>query len=91
MHHKDIPCLHLHAYIRFYSKEDIKNGFIVSTDRNDNIQKFPIMPISIAIIATNVARLTHFAEISKRASELKKLAKKNNKSSYVFERRKDCR
>ncbi len=76
---------------RFYSKEDVKNGFIVSTDRNDNIQKFPIMTISIAIIATNVAHLTHFAEISKRASDLKKLAKKNNKSSYVFERRKDCR
>ena len=76
---------------RFYNKEDVKNGFIVSTDRNDNIQKFPIMTISIAIIATNVAHSTHFAEISKRASDLKKLAKKNNKSSYVFERRKDCR
>ncbi len=76
---------------QFYTKEDIKNGFIVSTDRNDNIQKFPIMTISIAIIATNVAHLTHFAEISKRASDLKKLAKKNSKSSYVFERRKNCR
>ncbi|MCR4663055.1 MAG: response regulator [Endomicrobiaceae bacterium] len=76
---------------QFYNEEDRKNGFIVSTDRNDNIQKFPIMTISIAIISTDVAHLTHFAEISKRASELKKLAKKNNKSSYVFERRKDCR
>ena len=76
---------------KFYSKEDIKNGFIISTDRNDKIQKFPIMTIAIAIIATNVAHLTHFAEISKRASDLKKLAKKNNKSSYVFERRKNCR
>lgn len=75
----------------FYSEQDRKNGFIVSTDRNDNIQKFPIMTISIAIIATNVAHLTHFAEISKRASDLKKLAKKNSKSSYVFERRKFCR
>lgn len=76
---------------QFYSEEDRKNGFIISTDRNDKIQKFPVMTISISIIATNVAHLTHFAEISKRASELKKLAKKNNKSSYVFERRKDCR
>lgn len=77
--------------VQFYNEEDRKNGFIVSVDRNDNVQKFSIMTISIAIIATNVARLTHFAEISKRASELKKLAKKNNRSSYVFERRKDCR
>lgn len=76
---------------QFYSEGDRKNGFIISKDRNDKIQKFPIMTISIAIIATNTAHLVHFAEISKRASELKKLAKKNNKSSYVFERRKDCR
>lgn len=76
---------------QFYSEEDIKNGFIISTDRENNIQKFPIMTISIAIIATNVAHLTHFAEISKRASELKKIAKKNKKSSYVFERRKYSR
>ena len=39
----------------------------------------------------NVAHLTHFAEISKRASELKKIAKKNKGSSYVFERRKYSR
>lgn len=77
--------------IQFYNEEDSKNGFIISTDRNDNVQKFPIMTISIAIITTDVAYVTHFAEISKRASELKKLAKKSNKSSYVFERRKICR
>ena len=77
--------------IQFYNEEDRKNGFIISTDRNDNVQKFPIMTISIAIITTDVAYVTHFAEISKRASELKKLAKKSNKSSYVFERRKICR
>ena len=77
--------------VQFYNKQDMKNGFIVSTDRNDKLQKFPIMTISVAIIVTNVAYLTHFAEISKRAAELKKLAKKNDKSSYVFERRKYCR
>ncbi len=77
--------------LKFYNEEDLKNGFIVSTDRNNNVQKFPIMTISIGIITTDVAHLVHFAEISKRASELKKLAKKNNKSSYVFERRKYSR
>lgn len=76
---------------QFYNKEDLKNGFIVSTDRNNNIQKFPIMTVSVGIIATTIAHLTHFAEISKRAAELKKLAKKNIKSSYIFERRRDCR
>ena len=77
--------------VQFYSEEDRKKGFIISTDRNDNIQKFPIMTISIAIINSDIAHLVNFAEISKRASDLKKLAKKSNKSSYVFERRKNCR
>ena len=76
---------------KFYDDTDLKNGFIVSKDREDNEKKIPIMTVSISIISTTVAHLTHFAEISKRASELKKLAKKNNKSSYVFERRKYSR
>jgi len=72
----------------FYNKEDIEKGYIVSLDRNDNIQKFPIMGISISIIATNIADIVDFADVAQRASELKKIAKKNSKSSYVFERRK---
>ena len=77
--------------LNFYNEEDKKNGYILSADRDNNVHKFPIMTISIAIIATDVAHLSCFEEISKRASELKKLAKKNNKSSYVFERRKYSR
>ncbi|MBR3655291.1 MAG: response regulator [Elusimicrobia bacterium] len=76
---------------KFYAEDDLEKGFIVSTDRNNETQKFPIMTVSIGIISTSVACLVDFAEISKRASELKKLAKKNNKSSYVFERRKYSR
>jgi len=76
---------------KFYNEQDLKNGYIISTDRNDNIQKFPIMTISISIITTDVSNLLNFEEISKRAAELKKLAKKNSKSSYVFERRLNCR
>jgi len=72
----------------FYNKEDIEKGYIVSIDRNDNIQKFPIMAVSISIIATNIADIVDFEDVAQRASELKKMAKKNNKSSYVFERRK---
>lgn len=75
----------------FYNEQDLENGYIVSKDRNDNIQKFPIMTISIGIIKTDTANVLSFAEIAKRAVGLKKLAKKNNKSSYVFERRKNCR
>lgn len=72
----------------FYNQEDLEKGYIVSIDRNDNIQKFPIMAISISIIVTNIADIVDFEDVAQRASELKKIAKKNSKSSYVFERRK---
>ncbi len=73
---------------KFYNEEDLKNGFIISKDRNGDTQQFPIMAVSISIITTTMSDIEDFAEISKRAAELKKVAKKNPKSSYVFEKRK---
>jgi diguanylate cyclase (GGDEF)-like protein len=72
----------------FYTETDKNSGYIISYDRQNNARKFPIMSVSVAIISTQVSNITHFAEISKRAAELKTLAKRNEKSSYVFERRK---
>lgn len=72
----------------FYDETDKRNGFIMSIDRQYNKKIFPIMTVSVAIISTEVSSLSHFADISKRAAELKLVAKRNEKSSYVFERRK---
>ena len=72
----------------FYDETDKRNGYISSIDRQYNKKNFPIMTVSVAIISTEVSSLTHFADISKRAAELKSVAKRNEKSSYVFERRK---
>jgi diguanylate cyclase (GGDEF)-like protein len=72
----------------FYDENDRRNGYIMSIDRQYNKKSFPIMTVSVAIISTEISNLTHFADISKRAAELKSLAKRNEKSSYVFERRK---
>lgn len=75
----------------FYDEKDLQQGFIVSTDRQEEMKKFPVMTISISIIDTSIACLSHYAEISKRAAELKKEVKKQNKSAFMFERRKYCR
>jgi GGDEF domain-containing protein len=72
----------------FYDENDRKNGYIMSIDRQYNKKSFPIMTVSVAIISTEISSLSHFADISKRAAELKSVAKRNEKSSYVFERRK---
>ncbi len=76
---------------KFYDKSDLEQGFIISKDRYDNIAKFPIIAVSISIINTAMAKIADFAEVSKRAAELKKLAKKKPGSSYVFEKRKFLR
>ncbi|MDR2426352.1 MAG: response regulator [Endomicrobium sp.] len=72
----------------FYDEVDRKNGYIMSIDRQYNKKNFPIMTVSVAIISTEISSLSHFSDISRRAAELKSLAKRNEKSSYVFERRK---
>jgi len=71
----------------YYEDEDRRNGYIMSIDRNYNKQQFPIMSVSVAIISTEVANITHYGDIARRAAELKKLAKQNRGSSYVFEKR----
>jgi diguanylate cyclase (GGDEF)-like protein len=71
----------------FYTETDKANGYIISLDRQNNKRKFPIMTVSVAIISTDITTLTHYADIAQRASELKHYAKRSEKSSYVFERR----
>ncbi|MFN3550986.1 MAG: response regulator [Endomicrobiia bacterium] len=71
----------------FYNEEDIKKGFITTKNRQGEIQNFPIMTISIAAISSQKTKVIHYAELSQRAAELKKYAKKFNKSIFVEERR----
>lgn len=71
----------------FYDMEDRKRKSIVSTDRQGNVQTFPLMAISIAVVFNINGTLKHFGEASAIAMGLKKKAKENPKSSYVLDRR----
>ena len=73
---------------QFYDEEDVKRGYIVSTDRNEVQHKFPFMTMSIAIVHNNEGCFKNYVEISQRAIDLKKEAKKRVYSCYVFDRRK---
>ncbi len=72
----------------FYDIEDRKRKSIVSTDRQGNIQTFPLMAISIAVVFNLDGCMKHYGEASAIAMGLKKKAKENPKSSYVIDRRK---
>ncbi|MBN1622164.1 MAG: response regulator [Endomicrobiales bacterium] len=73
----------------FYDEEDKKRGYIISKDRSGNEKKFPIMTIQLAVIMTEHTKINHYGELSEIASELKKIAKQSDHSTYVTDRRKE--
>ncbi len=73
----------------FYGKEDRARGYIISTDRQSNIKKFPFLSIAIGIVHNMLRPLVSFAQVSNIGTELKKAAKNQENSSYILDRRKD--
>lgn len=73
----------------FYDPTDKERGYIVSKNRQGKIEKFPLMSISIGVVFNINGRLKHFGEASQLAVNLKKIAKKSQKSTYVIDRRKN--
>jgi PleD family two-component response regulator len=70
-----------------YDPEDRGKGYITSTDRMGNINKFPIMTISVAIVHNTYRKIDHPGKVAQIAAELKKYAKSMGGSNYVFDRR----
>ena len=73
----------------FYTKEDRERGYIVSTDRQNNVKKFPFLAIAVGIVHNKFHPLTSFAQVSNIGAELKKAAKTREKSFFIMDRRKD--
>lgn len=71
----------------FYDEDDRKAGYLEIKDRQDNIRKFLIVTLTIAIVTTDYGKLNHYGEVSAIAAELKKLGKKTTKSNYVIDKR----
>lgn len=72
----------------YYDREDVEKGYIEAHDRNNNMQRFPMMTISIAVINTSHTNIIHYGQLSEIAAELKKLAKQQKGSAFVVDRRK---
>jgi len=73
--------------VNFYDPEDVKKGFIVSVDRNDNPAIFGIMTISIAVVNTDRTLIREPKEVALKVTELKQYAKTFAKSLYIMDRR----
>lgn len=71
-----------------YCDEDLKRGYIVTSNRQGQIMKFPLISISLAIITNEMRERISHIQISEIAAELKKKAKSMPGSTYVKDRRK---
>ncbi len=65
----------------FYSEEDCSNGYILSINRNNVEEKFPIMSLSIAIINNKNRSFTSIYDLTEAAAKVKKLCKVESKST----------
>lgn len=73
----------------FYDIEDLKQGYLESTDRKGMKQIFPIMSVSVGIASNQYRKFKHFSEIAEAASEMKSFAKKQTNLRYAVDRRKN--
>ncbi len=71
----------------FYNDEDIDQGGIISTSRDANVMKFPIMSISIAVILNEKGRYDHYGQTAQDATDIKKYIKSLEGSNYMIDRR----
>jgi len=71
-----------------YLNEDIQRGYIVTSNRQGQIMKFPIVSISLAVVTNESRELISHVQIAEIAAEIKKKAKSLPGSIYVKDRRK---
>jgi DNA-binding response OmpR family regulator len=66
-----------------FNETDLKNDYFLGFDRDGNFRKFPIMAISIVILANVSSTFDSVREIGETASRLKRVAKKVPGSNIV--------
>ena len=72
----------------FYNEEDRTAGYILGKDRQGNPTRADLVSLSIGIVSNREQNITHVAQVGEIGAELKKFAKKVNKSNFVRDQRK---
>jgi diguanylate cyclase (GGDEF)-like protein len=70
-----------------YNETDRENKYIVSSDRNGQERKFPIISISLAVVTNEFNNYDNHLQIAEVAAEVKKFVKRLNGSNYMKDRR----
>ena len=72
-----------------YSEQDRRAGYYFGKDRRGQLHRVPLMTISIGVVTNERRTLTHPAQVSELATEMKSYAKTRPGSVYVVDRRQD--
>ena len=73
---------------KFFTDEDIENGYIEVPNRKGIIEKFPLTAISIGAVVAEDGRFKNILEIGEIGAQVKHAAKSVMGSSYAVDRRK---
>ncbi len=70
-----------------YDTEDRERGYVEVTNRRGELQRFPMLTISIGIATTDHRNFQHYAEAVAVATEMKQFTKGSTGSSWAMDRR----
>ena len=70
-----------------YDEDDRAQGFIETTSRQGELQRFPVMSLSIGVATTERRVYSHHAEVIAIASEMKSFSKLTPGSSWAADQR----
>jgi PleD family two-component response regulator len=76
------------ADIPLFYPEDVRaRGYLEVSDRRGAMFRAPLVSLAVAIVTNEQLDLRHPGQVAERAAEVKKLAKSEPGSRYVFDRR----
>jgi diguanylate cyclase (GGDEF)-like protein len=76
-----------HAVSALYDADDVARGFVQVPNRQHNVERFPVMSLTIALVSTDRMPVSHLAQLIDIAQELKAHGKGIAGSVLVGERR----
>ena len=74
---------------KYFSKEDIENGYLEVENRKGIMEQYPLTSISIGVVDVAKGRFKNTLEIGEAGAAVKHLAKTIYGSTYVIDRRKN--
>jgi GGDEF domain-containing protein len=70
-----------------YNETDRARGWYECVNRRGEIERFPLLSISIAVVINKNGEFKHVGELSKMLADLKRACKARDGSNYMIERR----